>query len=111
MKISKKTIYIILIATIAILTYSWITNDGYLKAEITDLEKERDCIQKEYDLLQLKSDSLSTKIIKEEQTAQNLLRLIYKLKSKADEVPNIVSDYDEQQLDSVLSNYRHPKRN
>lgn len=80
------------------------------REKINSLEKKIDSIQILKDSSIVIIDSLKKQVEKQEKISENLRYQIYLNKNKRDEVLNNVRDYDEWQLDSILTNHRHIER-
>lgn len=80
------------------------------KENIEKLENERDNIKSKNIFLIKNIDSLSKLIEDKNLKIISFNKKIDSLKTKRNEVPNNVSNLDERELDSILTNYRSPKR-
>lgn len=88
-------------------------SDDYkeFKEKIETLEKQRDSLKADTAKKLLMIEVLTDSIIKKEAD-------LFKLKSKSDsiknernEIPDIILSFGDRELDSILSNYRHPDGN
>lgn len=80
------------------------------RQEIESRNKKIDSLKVSNDSIKVILDSLKKQVEKQEKVSENLRYQIYLNKNKRDEVLNNVRDYDEWQLDSILTNHRHIER-
>lgn len=104
---------IIIVISIGIIVDKYLQDkqEDKFKEKIEGLEKERDSIKKQRLLYHLKIDSINGIIILKNKKIDSLNIKVDSLTKKRYEVPNNVHNYNDAKLDSILSNYRHPKRN
>lgn len=106
--------WVIIISLVAYIIMSILfekrTTEAFEKT-IEKLEKERDSLRNQKYVYESINDSLEKEknIIKG--NIDSLKTQIDSLKKPRYEIRSIISDMDERKLDSILTNYRSPKRN
>jgi uncharacterized membrane protein len=106
----KNSFIVILIIVIGVITYKFITNSNNYKQELQKVNKKIDSLEIVNTDLYRISDSLSSI---EPEIITEYIRIYEQLEKQEDEtdkIVDIVSGYNEQQLDSILTNHRHIKR-
>ena len=81
------------------------------RAKIDRLEKQNDSLRKDSELKLIQISQLNDTINIKESLLSSYKLKIDSLKRKRNEIPGIIDNYNDVQLDSVLTNYRHPNRN
>ena len=108
-----KTSYLIIIGLIILIVLNKnceSKRSKKFKENIEKLEKQRDSIKSKNIFLIKNIDSLNNLIEDKELKIVIFNKKIDSLKTKRNEVPINVSNMDELELDSILTNYRAPKR-
>lgn len=104
----KDKIYTIAITVAAIvMLYFLLTNNSKFDSKIEVKQTQIDSLQNALTLHNTTIDSISN-LLEEETQKHNYYAYKYKLlKQKKDEAITIINDYDEFQLDSIITNHRH----
>ena len=85
-------------------------NSKVFRNKINALEIEVDSLKKVNDSVSNRIKFYSKKAKQQEQISESLIQKIESNYKKQDEILNDVRDYDERELDSILTNYRHIER-
>lgn len=102
---------IVIVLGVVVDKYFQNKQEDKFKEKIETLEKERDSIKKQRLLYYLEIDSINNTIKSKNKKIDSLTIKVDSLTKKRYEVPDNVRNYDDVKLDSILTNYRHPKRN
>src|SRR5690606_5036871 len=101
---------IVIVLGIVVDKYFQNKQEDRFKEKIEALEKERDSIKKQRLLYYLEIDSINNIIKSKDKKIDSLIIKVDSLTKKRHEIPDNVRNYDDAKLDSILANYRHPKR-
>lgn len=104
-------IIIVIVLGVVVDKYFQNKQEDKFKEKIETLEKERDSIKKQRLLYHLEIDSINNIIKSKNKKIESLTIKVDSLSKKRHEALNNVYNYDDAKLDSILTNYRHPKRN
>jgi cytochrome c biogenesis protein ResB len=85
-------------------------NSKKFRKKIDLLESKNDSLIKQNDSIAYILLEIKKQVSKQEQISDSLRNKITRNKEKQNEVLIDVLDYDERELDSILSNHRHIKR-
>lgn len=108
-KIPIWSIIVVLIIGFTILKQCETSNDKKFKDKIEVLETERQSLSTDNKRLEQENDSLKKRIKKKESQLFLINRKLGNIVKQQNEVPIYIGNYTESELDSILSNYRHPK--
>lgn len=109
----KNIIYIVIGFVILFAILRQCEGDNYKKFrdKINKLEKQNDSLIKDTQLKIIQISKLNDSIKIKESLLHYYELQIDSLKKKRNEIPKTVDNLNDVQLDSILSNYRHPNRN
>lgn len=113
MKIKPSRILTIILITISLtwLCVWFFSNDSDIMKQVKDLETQRDTLISANKTLSFKNDSL---VLLKQKEVVKYVKIKQQIKDKQDETNNAIDNVyslDEQQLDSILRNYKHTERN
>lgn len=111
MNLRKNWFWYLLVAGLVVTIYFDLKRNSNLDNKINELQNQNHLLHianiEKYKAL----DSLQGLIKDTEKANKNLSSALKNLKNKRDEIPSIVSDFNELKLDSILTNHRHIKGN
>jgi regulator of replication initiation timing len=104
---------LLIIGTIALTWFCfwYFSNDVDIMRQVKDLETQRDTLISANKTLSFKNDSL---VLLKQKEVVKYVKIKQQIKDKQDETNNAIDNVyslDEQQLDSILRNYKHTERN
>ena len=103
--------YLVAAIIIIVLVKQWEEyNSKKFRKKIDLLESKNDSLVKQNDSIAFILFEIKKQVSKQEQISDSLRNKIIRNKTKQNEVLINVLDYDERELDSILSNHRHIKR-
>lgn len=109
----RKIIYLIagLVIMFAIMKQCEGNNDDKFRAKIQKLENQLDSLKLDTQNKLLKIDQLNDSITLKNIQIVKYDSIIDSIKNKRNETKDNVDNYSDFQLDSILTNYRHPNKN
>ena len=102
---------VVLALMLIVVCVLWYLDNGNLKDDIKALDKvvtySEVIIQEQDEII----ESANKEVLKEKKLKNNAIYRLKQFKNKRDEISDIISDYDEQQLNDYITNYKSILRN